>query len=233
MIYVTSDIHGDIDRLKTRAVKALRKTDTLIVLGDFGFLWHGGKKEEKILQKLAKVRYQLCFIDGCHENFDLLKEYPIEPYMGGNARRLGKNLYYLMRGEVYTIEDKRILAFGGAESKDKDERIEGVNWWRAELAKADELDKCEENLSRVNWTVDYILTHDAPAKLLMFIDMSLHDFNWFEAFLDEIMKRTTYSRWLFGRYHKDSIISQKATAVYRNVVPLWDAKNTMPAKADD
>ncbi|MEG1104389.1 MAG: metallophosphoesterase [Oscillospiraceae bacterium] len=222
MIYVTSDLHGDTDRLKQRDVKKLKKSDTLIVLGDFGFLWSGGKKEEKMLKKLGKTRYQLCFIDGCHENFDLLKEYPIEQYKGGNARVLGKNLRYLMRGEVFTIDDKRLFVLGGGESRDKDDRTEGTNWWRAELPKADELDKCEENLATVNWQVDYILTHDAPAKLLMFIDMSLNEFNWFEAFLDSIMKRCTYKRWLFGKYHMDKTISSKASAVYRGIVPLND-----------
>lgn len=220
MIYVTSDLHGDLSRFKESSIKKLKRNDTLIILGDFGFLWEGGKAELKAVKWLATRKFDVCFIDGCHENFDLLKEYPIEEFKGGKVRVLGKRLRYLLRGEIFTIEDKRILAIGGAETKDKEDRVEGINWWRAELPKADELDRCEENLVRHNWKVDYILTHDAPAKLLMFIDMSLNEFNWFEAFLDDVMRRTQYVHWYFGRYHNDIAISTKATGVYRNVIPL-------------
>ena len=46
MIYVTGDIHGQIDRFKEKELKALKKKDTLFVLGDFGFLWDGSRQEE-------------------------------------------------------------------------------------------------------------------------------------------------------------------------------------------
>lgn len=220
MIYVTSDLHGDIDRLRGGGIRQLRRGDTLIVLGDFGFLWNNSKAELKALNWLSRRKYELLFIDGCHENFDLLKEYPIEEYKGGKVRVLGKRLRYLMRGEVFTIEDKKILAIGGGESEDKDDRIEGVSYWRAELPKADELDRCEENLRRHNWQVDYILTHCAPAKLLMFINLDLHEYNWFEAFLDEIMRRAEYAHWFFGRYHRDILISKKATGVYTDFIAI-------------
>ncbi|MFR1808666.1 MAG: calcineurin-like phosphoesterase, partial [Pygmaiobacter massiliensis] len=71
MIYVTADLHGDVDRLRSLPVKLGRK-DTLIVLGDFGFLWDGSKAEKKMLKWLGKRRYQLLFLDGAHENYDLL-----------------------------------------------------------------------------------------------------------------------------------------------------------------
>ena len=54
MIYVTADLHGDADRLKEAAVKRLKRQDTLIVLGDFGFLWRGDKEEQKLLKWLGK-----------------------------------------------------------------------------------------------------------------------------------------------------------------------------------
>ena len=80
MIYITGDTHGEMERIKAAKLK---KHDTLIILGDFGFLWNGDKAEKKKLKWLEKRRYQLLFIDGCHENFDLLKEYPEVDYMGG------------------------------------------------------------------------------------------------------------------------------------------------------
>lgn len=35
MIYLTGDLHGDIERLKSKEMKKLKKGDTLIVCGDF------------------------------------------------------------------------------------------------------------------------------------------------------------------------------------------------------
>lgn len=220
MIYVTGDLHADKDRLQEKDIKKLKRADTLIVLGDFGFLWNGSKAEAHTLKWLSHRRYELCFIDGRHENFDLLKEYPVVDYKGGKARCIGKRLHYLMRGELYDFDGTTVFTMGGAESKDKDDREEGVNYWRAELPKADEMDKGEENLAKAGYKVDYVLTHDAPATLLMFIDMYLHDINWFEAYLDEIMKKTQYKRWLFACYHKDIAISPKAAAVYRVLTKL-------------
>ena len=54
MIYVTADLHGDATRLRTKEIRRLKKGDTLIVLGDFGFLWQGTPKEKKLLKKLGK-----------------------------------------------------------------------------------------------------------------------------------------------------------------------------------
>lgn len=47
MIYFTGDLHGDYDRFKSKELKKLKKGDTLIVCGDFGFLWDGSKKNSR------------------------------------------------------------------------------------------------------------------------------------------------------------------------------------------
>ena len=124
MIYVTADLHGDATRLRTKEIRRLKKGDTLIVLGDFGFLWQGTPKEKKLLKKLGKKKYQILFLDGAHENFDLLEQYPVEEWGGGQVRRIDGNLRYLMRGQVYVIEGKRIFTMGGGESDEKEMRAQ-------------------------------------------------------------------------------------------------------------
>ncbi|MBP3837079.1 MAG: hypothetical protein J6E31_08300, partial [Pyramidobacter sp.] len=37
-IYLTGDTHGDIERFRSH--KGFNKDDTVIILGDFGVLWH-------------------------------------------------------------------------------------------------------------------------------------------------------------------------------------------------
>lgn len=222
MIYVTGDIHGDLERFNEKAIKKLKKRDTLIVLGDFGFLWSGDKAEQKNLQWLTKRRYNLLFIDGCHENFDLLRDYPVVDYCGGKARHLGGSLYYILRGSILELEGKKLLCFGGAESWDKDDREEGVNWWRAEMPTTDELERCAENLQAAGNQVDYILTHDAPLQILEFTRLMQGQPNWLHNFFDGMMKNTQYKKWLFGRYHKDMAYSSKTQGVFRQVLPLKD-----------
>ena len=62
MVYVTGDIHGELRRFDTSAIRRLRKGDTLIICGDFGFIWNGGAEEEKILRKLGNKKYNIAFV---------------------------------------------------------------------------------------------------------------------------------------------------------------------------
>ena len=64
MVYITGDMHGDIDRLYDKQLKKLKSGDTLIVCGDFGFIWDGNSQEAKILEELGSRKYNVCFVDG-------------------------------------------------------------------------------------------------------------------------------------------------------------------------
>ena len=50
MIYVTGDTHGIASRFDDPRLKKLGRGDTLIVCGDFGFLWDGSKDEINALK---------------------------------------------------------------------------------------------------------------------------------------------------------------------------------------
>ena len=221
MIYVTGDTHGQIERFKEKPVSALKKGDTLIVLGDFGFLWDGSKAEQRNLHWLGKRRYNILFIDGCHENFDLLGRYPVEEFLGGMARHIDGNLWYVQRGSVLTIEGKRLLCFGGGESDDIEDREEGVNWWPAEMPTPEEIDRCRAGLYAADGgTVDYVLTHEAPGQVLDFLNLRGLRHNWLHTFLDEVFEKTTHKQWLFGRYHRNQLIGTRVRAVFSDLVPL-------------
>ena len=120
MVYLTGDTHGDIDRFGHGRLRWLNRRDTVVVLGDFGFVWDGSKEEQKKLDWLRKRPYTLLFLDGCHENYDLLAQYPTEERFGGTVQALGGNVYHVCRGSVLTLEGKKYLCFGGAESQDKE-----------------------------------------------------------------------------------------------------------------
>ncbi len=219
MIYVTADLHGERSRLRAKEIRKLKKGDTLIVLGDFGFLWHGTPKEKKALNRLGRKKYQLLFLDGAHENFPLLEEYPMETWNGGQVRRLGKNLLYLMRGQVYEMEGKRIFTLGGGESDEKEMRAQQQKWFPEELPTPQQLETARENLERVQWKVDYVLTHDCSQRMKIFLGTEGQG-NVLNQFLTELEEKLQYRKWFFGFYHLDKPIPPRHCAVYRSVLPL-------------
>ncbi len=220
MIYLTGDLHGEPKRFQSEKIKRLKKKDTLIVCGDFGFVWDGSDAEKKRLKKLGKKKYHILFVPGCHDNYTLLAEYPEVEFAGGTARQISGNLYELLRGEVYTIEEKRIFAFGGGVSEDSHLREEGKTWWREELPTDREYDKALERLNACGNEVDYIVTHDASGTLRQFLNMAQddHEISKIHAFLNVISKNIKFKAWFFGRYHQDKLIPPRYYAVFQDVV---------------
>ena len=97
--------------MEPEAEKKLRRKDTLIVLGDFGFLWSGDKAERKLLRRLGKRKYTLLFLDGAHENFDLLEEYPdIVIGCAGGGSNLGGLIAPYMQDKLLGRANPRIVA---------------------------------------------------------------------------------------------------------------------------
>ncbi len=222
MIYITGDMHGDLERFKAPAIKKLKKGDTLLICGDFGFLWNGGKEEEKILQWIGKRPFTTAFIEGCHDNYDLLARYEAAPWNGGSARQISGNLYQLCRGGVFELEGKTFFAFGGGDSinMDRDERLASNKWWEAEQPEEEEVRRAHEALSRVDYTVDFILTHDVPTRLKGFLNMDDNELSLIHAFLEILAKNATYKQWFFGKYHLDKVIAPYYHGVFRSVVPV-------------
>ena len=204
MVYLTGDTHGELDRFRHGKLRWLGKKDTVVVLGDFGFVWDGSKAEQKRLDWLRKRPYTLLFLDGTHENYDLLAQYPTVELFGGRVQALGGNLYHVCRGSVLELEGKRYLCFGGGESPDRDDREPGVN-----------LEAC-------GWQVDYVLTHDAPSRFLDFSALASGENNRLHLFLDKVLLKLSYTKWFFGCYHKDVQLSTKSRCVFCDIVCMGE-----------
>lgn len=223
MIYITGDTHGDLSFFKSPKLKRLTDDDTLIICGDFGFLWDGSDKEKKALEWLEKRKYTICFVDGAHENFDILKGYGPYRYKGGNAQKIASNIYRLMRGEIFMFERKTFFVMGGGESEDAEMRKEGKTWWKEEMPSSEELLNGAANLKDAEYKVNYVLTYEAPAIAKDFIrlhtnqEMHLTPLN---TYLGELMKSVEYSHWFFGSLHMDLNISKKMTAVFNEIIAI-------------
>lgn len=220
MIYVTGDTHGDLSGLKARGISKLKKGDYLIICGDFGFLWDGSAKEKRILNYLGRRRYSILFIEGTHDNLDLLKTYPTEEWNGGLVRRISKNLLYLERGGIYNLDGKTVFTFGGGESDDADTRTEGVSWWQDEMPTFTEIAKAEQALQDAGNTVDYIITHQSSLRIHSFLNMEQNKTDHLGAFFDRVATTVKYKKWFFGSYHLDKSIPPYTRAIYREIVPV-------------
>lgn len=221
MVYVTGDMHGDLARFDSPALSRLKKGDTLIICGDFGFLWDGSKEEGKILKRLGKKKYNICFIDGTHENFELLNAYPVSEWNGGKVHHIEGNIYHLMRGQVFKLDNLTFFTMGGGESPDIDIRFEENAWSRFEFPSREELLEGAENLEKINCRVDYIITHEPPVKIKSFLslkDSETASVTGLNTYLEEMSAICQFRRWFFGSMHLDKFISNSHIAVYRNVI---------------
>jgi Icc-related predicted phosphoesterase len=220
LIYVTGDTHGDINRFKDPAMKKIKSSDTLIVCGDFGFLWDGSRKEQSVLKKLASKNFTIAFVDGCHENFELLESLPVTEWNGGKVHKVAPNIVHLMRGQIYTIEGKQIFAFGGGHSQDYEFRREGDMWWEREQPSHDEIREAIRNLAEYGNAVDFIITHEPPASLKDCLNVDVLQRLEVHAFFEDIIKTCSYKKWFFGKCHMDKHIPIKFYAVFNCVTPL-------------
>ena len=226
MVFVTGDTHGQIDYLKLERFACkntqLTKKDYVIIAGDFGAIWDK-RTLEKDLDMYSKLPWTTLFVDGNHENFDIINSYPVEMWNGGKVHKIRKDIIHLMRGQIFEIEGKKIFTFGGAMSIDKAYRLEGLSWWRQELPTYDDLEEASVNLAKRERKVDYIITHscsertlyrlplyDRPAKFKPCLD---------NAFLSNF-ETVKYKHWYFGHYHIDEQISDNQTALYQDIVEL-------------
>lgn len=223
-IYITGDVHATIDIQKIKDWElnyAPTSNDILIICGDFGGIWFGNEKDDIELDWWADRQFTTLFVDGNHENHDALNNYEVVELYGGRAHRIRHNLFHLMRGEIYTIENKKFFAFGGAQSTDRQYRTPYISWWPNELPNKAEIDYAIENLDKNNWEVDYIITHCIDSKLLYQIDKSFQTDNLTD-FLSFIKyeKNLKYKKHYFGHYHIDADLTDKDIALYNNILEI-------------
>lgn len=251
MIYCTGDIHGDPRRFSTECFpeqKEMTKDDFVIILGDFGLVWSGSKEEKCWLDWLNDKPFTTLFVDGNHENFNMLYTFPVIDFHGGKAHKIRDNIYHLMRGYVFDICDKKIFAFGGARSHDIQDgildpddyinrpgdfrkvyeslrkrgaffRVKGFSWWEQEMPSDEEMERGRQSLKEVDNKVDYVLTHCPPQEVLSILGFTDRDkLTWY---LNELIwDGLQFNRWFFGHMHIDKQIMGKFIGLYEQIIRI-------------
>lgn len=217
--FLKGDIHGNLFEIIDFINRFnLGKNDNIIILGDCGIAW---RKDRKDLDQNIKLwnecgnAVKLYFIDGNHENFNILNSLPIENNMG----KIANNIYHLRRGQVYEFENKKILVCGGADSIDKYRRIENFTWWKEETISQETIDDIPAG------HYDYVLTHCCPRSVfeknkiylstLQFLDENKINHSS-EDMLEQLKSKIIFDHWFFAHYHINRNLDEKFTCLFED-----------------
>lgn len=249
MIYLTGDLHGNYKRLsKKQRMKwdfSIGPDDYLIVLGDFGLVWSDDKEFRYNCEILSSLPFTILWIQGNHENYDMIETFPTEAWHGGMVRHIVRDKIILLeRGQVFEIEGYKFLAFGGASSHDMGEnildpkaenfkqqkaalrkenityRILGESWWKQELPNEEEIKICNYNCEKHSWRVDYVLTHCCKSRIQHELKEGKYQPDLLTDYFEELDTKIAYKQWYCGHYHVDCSHDEKHTILYQKIVPI-------------
>ncbi len=221
MIYVAGDTHGDIDYKKLLALKEENVTfdDFLIICGDMGICW-SPELLPYFLSFYRDIGCTIIFVDGNHENFDMLNSYQLVEYKGAIMHQIDDHIFHILRGEIMTLEDKTFLCIGGACSIDKMYRKLHISWWPEEEITSHDINNAICNLEKVNNKVDYVITHCCDSKTVVKAFGFKRDVCTDQlSFIDKIVD---YKNWFFGHYHFDRAIGNNKRCLFNTIIQLDD-----------
>ena len=248
MIYLTGDCHSDFSRFgidKFTIQNEMTKNDYIIICGDFGGVWNylvESTYEKYWLDWLNERNFTTLFVDGNHENFTrLYNDYPVEEWHGGKVHKVRPSVYHLMRGEIFEIDGNTFFTFGGASSHDIQEgilnldeeekiyeyrkrgayfRIRDFSWWDLELPTNEEMTNGIKNLEKVNYKVDYIITHCCSTSIQAMLGGGRYKKDILTDYLQKISEKCEFKKWYFGHYHSNIQVNSQYVLLYEDIVPL-------------
>ncbi len=154
-LLVVGDVHGSWTQME-KAIRHAKELgiDTIFQVGDYG-IWHNDKPYLNRQQALLEQwDIQLLFIDGNHENFNMLYEKKI---LDDGTRYVRENITHVPRGYRWDWHGLTFLGLGGAASIDRKHRVEGRSWWPEELITVEDILTAQSG-----GPVDVMFTHDSP-----------------------------------------------------------------------
>ncbi len=226
-IFVTGDTHGPLDLTKVRDYfygeeNEYTKDDYLIICGDTGICGFDPSNEKMTRSILRDLPVTTLFIDGNHENFELLNSYGVDIWNGGKVHFIENDIIHLMRGQVFDIDGTKIFTFGGAYSTDKDYRSEGFDWFPEEIPNEEEYAEGIANLEAHDYKVDYIITHTAPrdvAASLGYGEMSDDEVE-LRKYFQRIAEEAYFKMWYFGHFHEDNDVEEVFRVLFDDVIRI-------------
>lgn len=219
MIVVTGDSLG-IDALYNLAhdetVCSMSKSDYLVVLGNCGIMQAHTDFQENILI-YRDLPCSVLFLDGGHDDYDLIADHPLFPWNGGMVQNISRGLTHLMRGQVFTIGGRTLLTMGGSTTPGRDDVGKYYDWWPEQDIFPPEVEVAERNLSAVGDCVDLVLTCECPTSWKSRINGMPTPCS--DA-LERILGVVDYGHWYFSGPSLTELPDVSATMVGHEVVAL-------------
>lgn len=252
MIYLTGDTHADFKRFSKGKMSLsglnLTENDYIIVCGDFGLCWAKDKTFQYDCDIFKNKPYKILWVQGNHENYDMIEEFPIEEWNGGKVRHIVRDKVILLeRGQIFEIEGQTFFTFGGGTSHDTTGgildrcdpdfqkkrkravdmklpyRVLRESWWPQELPTEEEMQEGRLNLIARNYKVDYVITHCIGTRMQNQICEMMgkhHNPDVITDYFQELEGVLTYKHWYFGHYHADYVLDECHTLLYHEIIPL-------------
>lgn len=217
MVYITGDKHAEFDNVINFCVKnRTTKDDIMIILGDAGINYYANELDLPLKNKLKETSITFFCIHGNHEERpENIESYKTKKFLNGLVyyEEEFPNILFAKDGEIYDINNKKVLVIGGAYSIDKYYRLAyGYNWYESEQPSEETKKKVFDLINKIK-KVDIVLTHTCPYKYIpreMFlsgVDQTKVD-NSTEEFLNKVEELLEYKKWYCGHYHTDKIVDK-------------------------
>lgn len=227
-LFITGDTHQSIDihKLNTRRFPlsdGLTKDDILIIAGDAGFVWSNSSEERYWQDWLESKPWTTFCVLGNHENYDLIKNYPLTEFGGSPARQIKPSLWYAESGYIYNLCDKEILVVNGADSHDKEWRREGSSWWADEQIKQEQISRALASLSLNGGEVDYFISHTGGSQIVSALGFKPTPS---DLLLDQVIDKVIYrngGKHFCGHYHIDKYVNEnngRARIIYDDIIEI-------------
>lgn len=156
-IGVVGDIHGFVELLHNIVNKTMPYDNipAVIQVGDCGL---SSEQQHRLYEHGMKFAKPTYFIDGNHEDFDILMSKT-------KVTEMLPNLFYCPRGTVLNIDNRVVAFMGGAASIDK--QWQGTNWDARENISQHDVDHLFENLEKMGCpTVNLLVCHAPPRHVV-------------------------------------------------------------------
>lgn len=160
---------------------------------------------------LAEKPWTTIVIPGNHEGWRRLMTLPSTFLFDAKVyeyRTKQGPVYFAHPGSIFYINNLKFLSIPKASSTDRIYRIEGRDWWPEEVLTKQEENLVLDELDKVNWEVDYVLSHTCPAQIIPEFmdnpyDQTVRMKDPVADFLEFIDNRLSYKKWFFGHFHNE------------------------------
>ena len=99
-------------------------------------------------------------------------------------------------------------------------RIKHVSWWDEELPSDAEIQNAEKNLAKIDYKVDYVISHCAPQSIVSWLMGGYTQPDKLTMYFEDLALRLNFKNWFFGHYHDDRKIMSKYILLYDQIVRI-------------